>query len=348
MEVLFLKRRNTVKLIPLSSRRAYLLLSSIVLVALVAACGGGSTSGPPAPTQSIQKTSTATGDSQTAAVTAPLANPLRVLVTLNGTPQAGKTVTWASSAVGSTISPGGNTDVNGIATANWTLGQTAGTETATATLSGATGSPVTFTATATPGPATQLASVSGDNQTGPVNSTLPNPLQVKVADAFGNGVRAVTVSWLVTSGSATVMPASGPTDASGTAQATLTLGGTAGSNTITATSTGLTGSPVTFHATAVVLPMTAAVTVGPGILFKSVRNGTSNPAVDTIRVGGTVTWTWAAGSLLHSVQSTGSPSFLSSGIQTSGTYSNTFSTAGDYAYDCAVHGAAMNGVIVVR
>ncbi len=335
------------KLILLDSRRVSPLLPGIVLAALVAACGG-SGGGPSAPTAVIQKTSTASGDGQTGGVTTALANPLRVVVTLNGAPQVGTSVTWASSAVGATISPGPNTDANGIATANWTLGQTAGTEMATATLSGATGSPVTFTATATPGPATQLALVSGDNQTGPINSSLANPLQVKVGDQFSNGVLGVTVNWQVTSGSAMVTPASGPTDAAGNAQATVTLGGTAGSNTVTATSTGLTGSPVTFHATAVTLPMSAAVTVGPGIVFTSVHNGTSNPAVDTIRAGGTVTWTWAANSLSHSVQSTGTPSFPSSAILTSGTYSHTFTVAGNYNYDCIVHGTGMTGLIVVK
>src|SRR6185436_1560611 len=56
-------------------------------------------------------------------------------------------------------------------------------------------------------------------------------------------------------------------------------------------------------------PATAAVTVGD-IFFKSALNGSSNPAVDTVAVNGTVTWTWATTEALpHSVQSTGSPSF---------------------------------------
>jgi plastocyanin len=333
-----------VRPIPLSSGRAYLLLSTMVLVALVAACGG-STSGPPAPTQSIQKTSTASGDGQTGGVTTALPNPLRVVVPLNGTPQVNTSVIWASSAVGSTISPGGNTDANGIATANWTLGQTAGTETATATLSGATGSPVTFTATATPGPATQLILVSGNNQTGITNAALASPAVVKAGDQFGNGVSGVTVTWQVTSGAASVTPPSGPTDATGSAQRTVTIGATSGAVTITATSTGLTGSPVTFQATS----YDAMVTVGPGIQFKSVRNATSNPATDTVPVNGTVLWTWAPNSLSHSVHSMGLPSFTSSGIQTSGTYSNTFTATGNYGYDCVVHPAPqMTGLIVVK
>ena len=96
-------------------------------------------------------------------------------------------------------------------------------------------------------------------------------------------------------------------------------------------------------------PSAAAVTVGD-IFFTSGHNGSSNPAVDTVAVNGTVTWTWATTEALpHSVQSVGSPSFTSSGIQTGSgqTYSFTFTTPGTYQYDCAVHGQMMTGTIVV-
>jgi plastocyanin len=96
-------------------------------------------------------------------------------------------------------------------------------------------------------------------------------------------------------------------------------------------------------------PASAAVTVGD-IFFKSALNGTSNPAVDTVAVNGTVTWTWATTEALpHSVQSTGSPSFTSSGIQSGSglSYQFTFATPGTYQYDCAVHGQMMTGRIVV-
>jgi plastocyanin len=97
-------------------------------------------------------------------------------------------------------------------------------------------------------------------------------------------------------------------------------------------------------------PQAAAVTVG-NILFKSGHNGTTNPAVDTVAVGGTVTWTWvSSGDISHSIQSIGTPSFTSSAIQAGNgkTYQMQFTAAGTYQYDCAVHGAAMSGTIVVR
>ena len=76
------------------------------------------------------------------------------------------------------------------------------------------------------------------------------------------------------------------------------------------------------------------------------RNSSSFPAVDTIAVGGTVTWSFLGGN--HNVQSTGSPSFTSSVAPTSGNYPITFNSVGTYLYECFIHGSAMSGRIVVR
>ncbi len=92
------------------------------------------------------------------------------------------------------------------------------------------------------------------------------------------------------------------------------------------------------------------VTIG-NIFFQSRHNGTKNPAVDTVAVGTMVTWTWTnTGNTPHSVESEGSPSFTSSSTQTGSgkTYSLTFTSPGTYQYDCAVHGEAMTGTIVVQ
>jgi plastocyanin len=96
-------------------------------------------------------------------------------------------------------------------------------------------------------------------------------------------------------------------------------------------------------------PATASVTLGD-IFFKSDHNGTSNPAVDTVAVNGAVTWAWGSSATMpHSVQSLGSPSFTSSAIMTGPghTHQVTFTKAGTYQYDCAVHGQLMTGRIVV-
>jgi hypothetical protein len=88
-----------------------------------------------------------------------------------------------------------------------------------------------------------------------------------------------------------------------------------------------------------------------GIVFTSGHNGTANPAVDTIAVGGTVTWTWTStGGVSHSVRSVGATSFSSSAVMTGDgkSYAIKFATPGTYQYNCAVHGAQMSGTVVVR
>jgi plastocyanin len=98
------------------------------------------------------------------------------------------------------------------------------------------------------------------------------------------------------------------------------------------------------------IPQQAAVEVG-NIFFESSRNGSEDPAVDTIAVGGTVTWTWTnTGPVPHDVRSTGTPSFTSSGeLQGDGaTHQATFAAAGTYEYDCGIHGPDMTGRVVVR
>jgi plastocyanin len=94
-----------------------------------------------------------------------------------------------------------------------------------------------------------------------------------------------------------------------------------------------------------------SVTVSVGTnFFRSGRNGSVNAAVDTIPVGGKVTWKWAgAGSVPHNVASVGMPGFASSAIKTGdgSTYEVTFTSPGTYRYNCAIHGNLMTGAVVV-
>jgi len=91
------------------------------------------------------------------------------------------------------------------------------------------------------------------------------------------------------------------------------------------------------------------VTVG-NVFFRSAHNGSQNPAVDTIAAGGSITWAWnAAGS--HSIQSIGVPDIFRNSVVMAGandTYTVTFRNPGTYSYQCAVHGSAMTGRIVVQ
>jgi hypothetical protein len=84
-----------------------------------------------------------------------------------------------------------------------------------------------------------IIKVSGDNQTGSPSTTLPNPLVVRVLDATGNPLPGATVSFSVTAGGGSVSPGSVVSDSNGQASAMLTLGPSAGRDTVHATATGI-------------------------------------------------------------------------------------------------------------
>ncbi len=289
------------------------------------------------------------GNDQTDTVLATLPNPYRVLATnQDGAPVPGVAVNWTVSAGGGGVSaPMSTTDVNGIAVITHTFGSTAGAQSVRAAVTGLIGSPVTFTSTALPGIPTQIAKNGGDGQTGVINSALPTPHSVIVHDSHGNVVPQVPVVWVAGDGGGSVNPTTTMTGSNGVASTTRTLGPTLGTQTDTAKTPGLSGSPVVFTATGAL-----AVQVGGdvyNVFFRSVHNGSQNPAVDTIPAGAAIIWTWV-GLLSHGVHSTGVPSFPNSAIMSGAgkTYTWTFTTAGTYAYDCAVHGTLMTGLVVVQ
>jgi plastocyanin len=193
-------------------------------------------------------------------------------------------------------------------------------------------------------------SKDGDLQTGAPGEALLSPLRVLVT-RDGSPAVGDTVKWSTTNGS--LDPTFNVTAADGIGATTWTLGSNTGAQTATAAVTGATGSPVTFTATASggppPDPAEILVTVGNNF-FTSNRNGSSNPAVDTLALNGSVTWTWGPAAGSHSVQSTGSPSFVSSLVKTGAgqSYSLSFTVAGTYSYDCSIHGTDMTGRIVVR
>jgi len=316
--------------------------SSVLAAAIVAAGIAGCSSTdppppppPPPPTGLVIAQATPSGDGQTAIVATALPSQLRVEVTDNGSPVSGRTVAWATTGGGS-VTASSDTDASGIATSQWTLGQSAGLQSASATLSGAGGSPIGFTASASAGAAASIAQAtpSGDGQSGIVNTVLANPLVARVADQFDNPVSGVSVMW--TSGMATLMPASGNTASNGEAQTMVTLGGTAGAIIIQAMSTGLSGSPLDYSATAQALPM--AVTV-------QVVDNSFQPQDVTIAVGGTVTWNWPSSNVAtHNVMPDATEP-VTSGTPVTGpnSYPFTFIMPGIYMYYCVIHGAP-NGI----
>jgi hypothetical protein len=112
------------------------------------------TSVPSGPTQ----LALVSGDGQTAPVSAPLGNPLVVMVRDEANAAvAGVTVSWAVASGGGSVSAATSvTGSNGQAQINWTLGSLVGSQSVTASVSGLAGSPVTFTATATSSGSTRV------------------------------------------------------------------------------------------------------------------------------------------------------------------------------------------------
>ncbi|HSE66355.1 MAG TPA: Ig-like domain-containing protein, partial [Gemmatimonadales bacterium] len=95
-----------------------------------------------------------------------------------------------------------------------------------------------------------IALNSGNGQSAPVGMAVPVPPSAKVTDASGNPVPQTTVRFAVGSGGGTVTGATPVTDANGIAAVgSWQLGSTKGTNSLTATVTGVSGS-LTFTATA--------------------------------------------------------------------------------------------------
>jgi plastocyanin len=103
--------------------------------------------------------------------------------------------------------------------------------------------------------------------------------------------------------------------------------------------------------TATPLPSVAIVHVGQGgNAFVDQRTGSTTT---TISPGATVQWVWVASVHSTTSGSCGGGGCQSNGIWDSGTgsnmtFSHTFSQAGTFPYFCRVHGAMMQGTVIVQ
>ena len=200
------------------------------------------------------------GDGQTAVTGVILPDSLAVrLLDRQGLPVAGVPVTFAVTSGTGYVSPSDAvTDTNGVAWTRWSLGYMLGDQTVEARVNGVRNSPLIFHATAVADKPAAVVLVDGDSQTGVAGTSLGLPLQVRVADRYGNPVSGVDVGWNTSWGS--VSPSSATSGADGLVSASWTLGTTLGRQSATASSAGLTG--VTFAASAVESPV-AEVRVTP-------------------------------------------------------------------------------------
>jgi len=232
------------------------------------------------------------GDNQTAPVATVLPVAVAVRVTdAVGNPVPGVTVNFLVLTGGGTIvSPSAVTDAQGIASpGNWTLGPTAGGNTLRAASAGLTSSPLTFSATGTPGSPASIVKISGDLQSGLIGSVLAESLVVRVVDSHGNSISAAQVNWSILTGGGIVSPALDPTDSGGLASTAWTVGGLAGPASARAQ---LGGLSAVFSAT--ILPSTGQgmhpvfSTYLGGSQEDQVRDLTTDAAGNIYVTGGTV------------------------------------------------------------
>ncbi|HEY6225271.1 MAG TPA: Ig-like domain-containing protein, partial [Gemmatimonadales bacterium] len=268
------------------------------------------------------------GDGQSATVNTAVSTNPQVLVTDQfGNPVASATVTFAVTSGGgkvngATSAPVG-TDALGHASVVWTLGASAGANTVSATVAAVT--PVSFSATGTAAAAQTLASSGGGGQTDTIGATLPTPYTVLVTDQFGNAVSGVNVTFSITAGGGAIDGGAGPvikgTDGAGHASVTRTLGTVAGTQTVQASASVPSGSPVTFSATANPGNATTIAANSSTLLSGTVNTAVSPaPSVKVTDRGGNavagVSVTFAAASGTSGSVTGGSQSTAGTGVAT--------------------------------
>ncbi len=276
---------------------------------LTSACGGGGGGPGPTPGRTLAVSS---GSGQTGNAGAPLANPLAVVVQEVGTsnPVAGVTINWAVGLGGGSVTASSVTDGSGIATAVRTLGSDSIVQTTTASGTGLSGSPVSFSSTSRIQGATQIQLNAGNSQSDTIGATLGTAYAVLVRNETGTPVAGVTVNWTAAGGGSVSAPTS-VTNASGIATVNRILGNALGAQTAQARVAGLSGNPVNFSATATAGNVSliektaepAAGVISTDVTYTvTARDRANNP-----RSGVTIDWaaTGGGGSIAPSQNTTG-------------------------------------------
>lgn len=267
---------------------------------LSAGCGGGGGGGGTGPNRTL---AISAGNNQIGNAGAALAIPLAVVVldATTSSPQAGVTIAWAVTRGGGSVTASSVTDASGIATATRTLGSDTIVQTTTASGTGLSGSPVSFSSTSRIQGATQIQLNAGNTQSDTIGATLA-AYEVLVRNEAGTPVAGVTVNWTAAGGGSVSAPTS-VSNASGIATINRILGTSVGAQTAQARVAGLSGNPVNFTATATagdVFQIEKTAEPATGVINSTVtyivtaRDRASNPrsevtiAWDTTGGGGTI------------------------------------------------------------
>ncbi len=213
------------------------------------------------PSPSTPTLTMVSGNAQTGPTRTMLADPIVVQV-LNGdgSPFANKLVNFTVTRNNGWLNEdatavGGQvlslfTDVDGFASVRWGLGSTAGQATNRVRVASAgVAGTVTFCASATAGPASQINLGDGNNQYAETNGPAPFPLRVWVSDGL-NGVAGAMVNYAVVQGGGLINGAPEfpfATMATGHAEATFVAGPDEGLNIVTVTMAANPAQVATFY-----------------------------------------------------------------------------------------------------
>ena len=224
------------------------------------------------------------GDNQRDTVAKQTSAPVSVrTVDANGAPVAATTVRFAADGDGSSISPATVVTGNdGIAQARISLGTVARSYRFTASADSLAGSPVAFSATATPGAPASLFINRAPSS--PVQSRIPFATQpeIGVMDAHGNAVVRGGLTITAANANGLAFGANAATDAtSGHAIYTaLSIGGTVGDRTLTFSSPGLRS--ISTHVTLTAGAPASVTAVNSAT--QTAQVGTSVPVAPSVRV----------------------------------------------------------------
>jgi hypothetical protein len=200
-----------------------------------------------------------------------------------GNPVGGQDVVWQA-GTGSLSGAAVTTGQDGQAAALWTLGATVGTQSATATFGSVTGSPVTFSATATQGPPPQLAIVTQPSSAAQTGQVFPIQPVIQLEDNLGNPIAhgGVQVTTAIASGGGTLGGTTTvATNNNGVATFTdLSITGSAGNRTLIFAATGHTATT------------SDSITISG--LVPSAQRSTVDAAPTTVEAGAPVTITVTA------------------------------------------------------
>jgi hypothetical protein len=255
----------------------------VCVVIAAATCGGDSTR--PSLPAALSRVG---GDGQTGGVGQALPSRLVVkVVDASGTGVQGVPVTWSVAGGGGRVSLSSfKTDLHGLASTTWTLGLVVGPNSATASVAGVAAiTPVSFTASAQPGPAAKLAfTVQPSAVT--AGAAIAPAVQVVVQDAQGNTVTsaATSITVAIASGTGTTGAVLGGTltqvAVAGVATfANLTVDKAGTGYSLTVAGTGLTGATSSAFTVSVGAATKLAYTVQPSGVVVGVA---ISPAVQVV------------------------------------------------------------------